>query len=178
MKYETIIDQKVWERARAVKGVVLDVDGVLTDGSIFLDQNGVETKSFNVKDGIGLRLLMRHGLPIAFISGRTSPSVTLRAKELGINEVHQGIKDKVAVFCSILHRWNIQEHEAAFIGDDLPDLPVLGRAGLSVTVADASPDVKQRVHLVTQARGGQGAVREVCEVILKTRMDWPPSEAT
>jgi 3-deoxy-D-manno-octulosonate 8-phosphate phosphatase (KDO 8-P phosphatase) len=178
MGYETLIDQTVWERARAVRGVVLDVDGVLTDGRIFLDQSGAETKSFHVKDGIGIGLLMRAGVLVALISGRSSPSVTLRARELGIHEVHQGVKDKIAVFCGILSRWNIQEQEAAFVGDDLPDLAVLGRAGLAVAVADASPDVKELVHMVTQARGGHGAVREVSEFILKARGDWAPLGAT
>jgi 3-deoxy-D-manno-octulosonate 8-phosphate phosphatase (KDO 8-P phosphatase) len=153
---------------------MLDVDGVLTDGRITLDERGVETKSFNVKDGVGIRLLIRAGLRVAIISGRSSPSVAVRAKDLGIEEVHQGVRDKVAVAQAILERWNIEEYETAFVADDLPDVPVLARVGLAVAVADASLEVKERVHLVTQARGGHGAVREAAEFILKARGEWNP----
>jgi 3-deoxy-D-manno-octulosonate 8-phosphate phosphatase (KDO 8-P phosphatase) len=178
MTTEGIGDENVWERARAVRGVMLDVDGVLTDGRITLDERGVETKSFNVKDGVGIRLLMRAGIRVAIISGRNSPSVDVRARDLGIEEVHQGVRDKAATAKAILERWNLDEHEAAFIGDDLPDMPVFVRVGLAVAVADASPEVKEHAHLVTQTRGGHGAVREAAEFILKAKGKWNPHGVT
>ncbi len=160
-------------RARSVRGVFLDVDGVLTDGSITFDADGRETKTFNVKDGVGLRMLIKAGTPVCLITGRSSAVVAMRAAELGIDEVYQGVRDKVAVFESVCARWNITPSQAAFVADDLPDLPVFALVGLAVAVADASVDVLSRAHMITRSGGGRGAVREVAELILRSRGDWP-----
>lgn len=174
MAAEDGMEQAIRERARAVRGLFLDVDGVLTDGSFILDNNGVEIKAFNVKDGIGIRMLLRAGVRVALISGRSSPAVKFRAQDLGIDEVHQGVNNKIKVFRSILKKWNIKEHQAAFVGDDIPDLPLLERVGLAVAVADACSEVKERAHMVTGSKGGRGAVREVSECILRARGAWNP----
>ncbi|MHB8763464.1 MAG: KdsC family phosphatase [Deferrisomatales bacterium] len=159
-------------RLARVELLLLDVDGVLTDGRIVLDDRGVETKAFDVRDGHGLKLLGRAGVAVGLVTGRRSRVVEHRARELGITEVHQGVRDKLAVVRHILERRGLAAEAVAYVGDDVVDLPVLLRVGVAVTVADAPEYVRERVHWVTGRPGGRGAVREVCEGLLRARGDW------
>ncbi|MBI4777066.1 MAG: HAD-IIIA family hydrolase [Deltaproteobacteria bacterium] len=161
------------EKAARVKGLVLDVDGTLTDGTIWIGPRGEEFKAFNVHDGFGLKKLKQAGLLVAIISGRDSKAVTRRAKELGISFVYQGVKDKVQVFEEMASTSRTSPADWAFVGDDVPDIPLLEKVGLAVAVADCASDLNQRVHYKTRNPGGRGAVREVCELILKARSMWP-----
>lgn len=160
------------ERLRKIRLLLLDVDGVLTDGRIFYDNHGVETKAFDVRDGHGLKLLQRAGLEVGIITGRSSEVVSVRAKELGIDIVYQGVKDKLIPFREILAARSLAAEEVAYVGDDVVDLPVLRRVGFAATVADASEDVRPLVHYVARSCGGRGAVREICELILKRTGLW------
>lgn len=160
------------DKIRKVKALILDVDGVLTDGRIVIGDDGQETKSFNVRDGHGLKMIRRAGVEVVFLTGRTSRVVEHRARELGVERVHQGALDKLSVFDEILASMGFIRDEVAYMGDDIVDLPVLRRAGFSVTVRDAHEDVLKAVDLVTQNPGGRGAVREVCEIILKVQGKW------
>lgn len=162
----------VGRRAARVKLLLMDCDGVLTDGRITLIGDGDEQKSFNVRDGHGLVLLHRAGLGSGIISGRRSGIVERRARELGVAYVRQGIEDKIAAFHEILADAGIGADESAYVGDDLTDLPLMRRCGLAVAVADAGEEVRSAAHLTTAARGGYGAVREVCELILKAQGRW------
>jgi 3-deoxy-D-manno-octulosonate 8-phosphate phosphatase (KDO 8-P phosphatase) len=154
---------------RAIRLVVLDVDGVLSDGRIIYDESGTEAKVFDVRDGYGIRKASARGLTFALVSGRTSKVVVHRARELGIAEVHQGVRDKLKVFRSILSKYGVAPAEVCCMGDDEPDLPVLAAAGFSAAPSNAVPGVKKAVHYVTAAGGGRGAVREVIEMILGAR---------
>jgi 3-deoxy-D-manno-octulosonate 8-phosphate phosphatase (KDO 8-P phosphatase) len=169
---ESSLEPEIRERAATVKGVFLDVDGVLTDGRIVIDGSGNETKFFHVRDGLGIRKMMLAGIKVALITGRSSSAVAAWAGELGIVEVHQGVRDKETVFEMILEKWKISPAEAAFVADDIPDLPVFKRVGLAVAVNDASADILESAHLVTKSKGGSGAVREVAELILKEQGAW------
>ena len=160
------------ERCRKIRLLLLDVDGVMTDGRIVYDNNGVETKAFDVKDGHGLKLLQRAGVKVGIITGRESKIVEHRARELGIGIVHQGAKEKIVPYRRILQENGLNDEAVAYAGDDLVDLPVLRRVGLALTVADAVEEVKTHVHYVTRACGGRGAVREICELILKNSQRW------
>ncbi len=162
----------VAERLARVQWLLLDVDGVLTDGTIVLDDQGGETKAFHVRDGSGIKLLQAAGVGVGLVTGRRSRVVEYRAQELGIAEVHQGVKDKLAVFREFLARRELLPEAVAYVGDDVVDLPVLLTAGLAVTVADAPACVRERVHWVTERPGGRGAVREVAEAILGARGAW------
>lgn len=155
-----------------IKLLVLDVDGVLTDGRIILNDHGEEIKRFHARDGVGLSLLMAAGIDVAVITGRISGVVQHRARELGITEIHQGVKDKAAIFFDLLQRKGLEKAEVCVVGDDLPDLPMFRLAGLAVAVADAALEVREAATVVTKRRGGLGAVREVCELILKTQGKW------
>jgi 3-deoxy-D-manno-octulosonate 8-phosphate phosphatase (KDO 8-P phosphatase) len=155
-----------------IKLLLLDVDGVLTDGRIYVDNNGVETKAFDVQDGHGLKLLQRAGIKVGLITGRQSEVVNCRAKELGIDLVYQGIKDKLVIYLRICDDLGLEDDEIAFMGDDLVDLPILRRVGLSATVPGGSDDVKPFVQYVSVRKGGRGAVRELCELILKEGGHW------
>ena len=158
------------EKAKKIRLLILDVDGVLTDGGLlYSNQAGEELKKFNVKDGLGIKLLTQEGIRVVIISGRTSKAVEHRARELGIQEVYQGVRDKVAVFEEIIKRDKINPEEVSFIGDDLIDLSLLSRVGFSVGVSDGVDAVKEAADYVTQLPGGKGAVREVCEIILKSQ---------
>jgi 3-deoxy-D-manno-octulosonate 8-phosphate phosphatase (KDO 8-P phosphatase) len=168
-----MITEALQEKIKPVRVLILDVDGVLTDGNIIIDDAGRETKHFNVRDGHGLRMLMRYGVEVVFLTGRTSQVVSHRALDLGINEVYQGVFNKLAVFEEILRKKNIVSAATAFVGDDVVDVPVLRRVGFSATVADASADLKNAVDYVTEQKGGRGAVREICEIILKAQGKWP-----
>ena len=153
-------------RARGVKIAIFDVDGVMTDGSLFLTDSGEEIKAYHVLDGHGLKMLKQSGVELAIITSRTSRSVERRAQNLEITHLYQGSQDKLATFLSLLETLNLQVADAAYMGDDLIDLPVLRRAGLAVTVPGAPDMVKRHVHYVTKAVGGHGAVRECCELIM------------
>jgi len=159
-------------RLQKIKLLILDVDGVMTDGRIIFDSNGVESKFFNVKDGHGIKLLQRSGIEVAIISGRESQVVTNRAAELAIRLVYQKSLDKLAPFNKILAETGLAEEETAFIGDDLIDIPVLRRVGFAAAPADAVDEVLPHVHYVAVKSGGWGAVREVCEMILKAQGKW------
>ena len=160
------------ERARQTRLLMMDVDGVLTDGRIVQDCHGHELKVFDVKDGHGIVMAHRAMLRTALISGRESETITHRAEELGIEVVFQKIWNKLEVYEKILVDTKLTHDEVAYIGDDLIDIPLLRRVGLAVAVADALDEVKAAAHLVTQRPGGQGAVREVIELILKAQGHW------
>jgi 3-deoxy-D-manno-octulosonate 8-phosphate phosphatase (KDO 8-P phosphatase) len=160
------------EKAAKIKLLILDVDGVMTDGTLWMDDQGQEQKRFNIKDGFGLRCLMNNGIDVAIITGRKSGAVAHRAGELGIREVYQKVTDKRVPFYEILSRKGLTAQQVCYIGDDLPDLPLLEKVGLSITVADAVDEVKNRVDFVTDHQGGHGALREICELILKARDKW------
>ena len=160
------------EKTAKITTFILDVDGVLTDGHITINDRGEETKSFHVRDGLGLRLLMRAGIEVIIITGRKSEVVAHRAKELGIKEVYQGIKDKGALCKKLMKQKQLKKNQLCCMGDDLPDLPVFYQAGLSFAVANAAAEVRHAAGIITENRGGEGAVREACEIILKTRETW------
>lgn len=163
------MDATLHERARDIRLVVLDVDGVMTDGRLYISAQGEEIKVFHVRDGSGLVALRAAGIEIAIISGRVSPAVQRRADELGIRHVRQGIADKSAAFAELLGTLGVTADHTACIGDDTPDLPVLRQARLAVAVADAHPAAVAAAHFVTQAKGGHGAVRELCDLLLEAR---------
>ena len=170
----TMLDRTLAKRIRLVG---LDVDGVMTDGGIYVGlvaDHAVEFKRFHIQDGLGVKMLQWAGIPVVLVSGRRSDATTLRAKELGIEDVVQddGAK-KLPAFEEILARRGVRWEACAFVGDDLADLPLLRRVGLPVAVANAVAEVKAAAALVTATPGGQGAVREVAEAILKARGDWP-----
>ena len=159
----------VLERARRIRLLVLDVDGVLTDGRLYISAAGEELKVFHVRDGSGLVAAQRAGIAVAIISGRDSPAVTRRAAELGIRHVRQGVSDKGAELDRLLAELGVAAEQVACVGDDTPDLPMLRRAGLAVAVADAHPALREAAHWTTPSNGGLGAVREVCDLLLSTR---------
>ena len=164
--------EEVERRAALVKLLLLDCDGVLTDGRITLVEGGDEQKSFHTRDGHGLVLLHRAGLRSGIISGRTSQLVSMRAADLGIAYVRQGAHDKLAAFDDLLAEAGVGPSEVAFVGDDVVDIPLMRRAVLAVAVADAGRDTRAAAHYVTHLPGGFGAVREVCELILKAQGRW------
>ena len=159
-------------RASHIKLLLMDCDGVLTDGRLWLTDDGDEQKSFNTHDGLGLSLLHRAGLKSGIITGRSSRAVARRAQELGVEFVIQGNPDKTAAFEQLLQQAGVDENEVAFVGDDLPDIPIMNRAEWAVAVADAVEETRSVAHYVTRAKGGRGAVREVIEIILKSQGRW------
>lgn len=165
-------DERLLERIKSIRLLILDVDGVLTDGKIIMNDQGVETKHFDVRDGHGLKVLMRYGIGVALITGRRSSVVLHRAKDLGIEEVHQGIWNKVEAFDDILKKYDLHPDQTAFVGDDIVDIPVMRRVGFAVAVRNADAETKKTAHYVTKKKGGQGAVREICEIILKAKDHW------
>ena len=158
--------EDVYAKARAIRLAIFDVDGVLTDGSLYLTDGGEEIKAFNSRDGHGMKMLRESGIELAIISGRTSRCVELRAKNLGIELLFQGAHDKARAFAELLALRKLDAAATAYMGDDVVDLPVLRRCGLALTVPDAPPAVKQHAHYVTRAFAGRGAAREVCELIM------------
>lgn len=169
----TVEDFAVIERRAArIKVLLMDCDGVLTDGRLILLENGDEQKTFNVRDGHGIVLLHRAGLKTGIISGRASSATERRALDLGISYVRQNSLDKIKDFEELLASENIDESEVAFVGDDVTDIPLMRRAELAVAVADAVEETRNAAHYVTAAPGGQGAVREVAELILKAQGRW------
>jgi 3-deoxy-D-manno-octulosonate 8-phosphate phosphatase (KDO 8-P phosphatase) len=157
------------ERAARVRLLVLDVDGVLTDGRIYLPASGDEIKVFDVRDGSGIVAAQRAGIEVAIISGRSAEAVDRRARELGITHVAQGVRDKGTELARLLETLGLEADACACVGDDVPDLPMLARAGFSIAVADAHADVLGAVDWVTSRPGGRGAVREVCDLLLSGR---------
>lgn len=156
-------------KARKIKMLLLDVDGVMTDGRIILDNRGNELKAFHVRDGHGIKTAQRSGLLVGIITGRTSKAVAFRARELGIQEVRQGAGDKLVVYDSVMKKYGLSDDEVAYMGDDVVDLELFKRVGLAATVADADAAVMPYVDCVTKADGGRGAVREFIDLILKYR---------
>ncbi len=160
------------QRAAKIKLLLLDVDGVLTNGQIIYDGVGNELKMFNVRDGHGLKLIQRAGIKVGIITGRKSEVVKRRASELGIDILYQGALKKMDPYLEILAQTGLAEEQIAYVGDDLIDLPVLGRVGFSATVADADAEVCSRVNYVASKPGGFGAVREICDLLLKAGGHW------
>ncbi len=160
------MDGNAAERARCVKLMLFDVDGVLTDGRLYLSDSGEEMKAFNTRDGQGIKLLRENGITVGVITARSSRVVERRARELGIELLRQGATDKASAFAELLSGQNLQAGEAGYMGDDLADLPVLMRCGFAATVLSAPEAVRSRAHYVAQSAGGEGAAREVCEFIL------------
>ncbi len=159
----------VIEKAKKLKLLILDVDGVLTDGKLFFDDQGKEYKSFHARDGHGIKLLQRTGVEVAVISGRKSASVALRMRSLGIEYVYQGHENKIAAFEEVVKKVGCHVDQAAHVGDDLLDLPLMARVGLSIAVNDAVKEVKQFADWCTSLSGGEGAVREVCDLIMQAQ---------
>jgi 3-deoxy-D-manno-octulosonate 8-phosphate phosphatase (KDO 8-P phosphatase) len=157
------------EKIKQLKLLILDVDGVLTDGRLFFDQQGNEYKCFHARDGHGLKLLKQTGVEIAVISGRSSPTVALRMKNLGIEHVYQGHENKRMAFQEILQNLQLSPNQVAHVGDDLLDLPIMTQVGFAIAVQDANFAVKQYADWCTQTLGGQGAVREVCDLIMQVQ---------
>jgi 3-deoxy-D-manno-octulosonate 8-phosphate phosphatase (KDO 8-P phosphatase) len=160
---------EVMQRAARVKIMIFDVDGVLTDGSLTYDANGEITKTFFVLDGLGIQLLNRTGVKTAIISARNSPIVIKRAADLGITHVFQGQHDKRFALADLLGRTGFTAEQCGYIGDDVIDLPLLTRVGFAVTVPSGHPDVPQYAHYVTKNPGGRGAVREVCDMVMRAQ---------
>jgi 3-deoxy-D-manno-octulosonate 8-phosphate phosphatase (KDO 8-P phosphatase) len=160
------------DRCARIEMLVLDVDGVLTDGGIIYADDGTELKQFHVRDGSGLKIWQYLGKRAAIITGRTSKVVTVRAAELGIAPVYQGAPEKMAAYRELLAAGGLRTEQVCFIGDDVPDLPLLLNCGLAVAVADACPEARAAAHYVTRAAGGRGAVREAIELILRCQGAW------
>lgn len=156
-------------RASRIKLVVFDIDGVMTDGGLHYTDDGHELKTFNVQDGLGIKLMQRAGIEVVIITGRNCGVVGRRAADLGITHVFQGVADKAAVLGQLLEKLGLDWHEAAFMGDDLIDLRAMARVGLAIAPTNARPIVKERVHLMTTVGGGHGAVREAIEFILEAQ---------
>jgi 3-deoxy-D-manno-octulosonate 8-phosphate phosphatase (KDO 8-P phosphatase) len=165
-------EAEIKERAARIKLLILDVDGVLTNGGLIIHHDGEESKIFSVRDGLAIRLLQRGGIEVALLTGRTSRVVARRAEELGIELVAQGSLNKLAGYEEMLRRRLLSEPDVAYVGDDLVDIPVLKRVGLAVAVADAATAVHSYCHLSTSSLGGRGAVREVCELLLQAQGKW------
>ena len=162
----------------AIELLVVDVDGVLTDGLIIVDDNGVETKNYHVRDGAGIAIWLKAGKKMAIISGRSSKSVDLRAAELGVTSVYQGVPDKMVPFQALLAQFGLQPSQVCTMGDDLADLAILGLSGLSACPSDAATEVVDSVAYVSLAAGGRGAVREVIELIMGRQRLWPGTVAS
>ncbi len=164
--------EHIEQRARAVRMLVFDVDGVLTDGSLFYDNQGQEYKAFNSRDGHGIKMLRASGVETGIITGRTSQIVLHRARNLGIAHIHQGAEDKLEALGNLLREAGLTAAQIAYMGDDVVDLPVLNRCGLAITVPDAPDEVKARCHVITRAAAGRGAAREACELIMRAQGTW------
>lgn len=163
---------QITQRAIPIKMFLLDVDGVLTDGKLYFSNQGEELKTFNIQDGLGIKFLQRNGIQVGIVTGRTSQIVANRARDLGIMVVIQGREDKLTAIRELIGQHNIQLSEVAYMGDDLPDLSAIGAVGLGMTAANGVADVKKAAHWISQHRGGHGAVREACEMILAAQGKW------
>ncbi|UCD36248.1 MAG: HAD-IIIA family hydrolase [Nitrospiraceae bacterium] len=164
--------REIKDKARKIKLLILDVDGVMTDGSIILDNEGNEFKRFHVRDGHGLKMVQKAGITVGLITGRRSKVVEIRAKELGIKEVHQRVFKKSVVFDRLLEQYGCRDENVAFMGDDVVDRELLRRSGLTAAPADAEEDIMNMVDIVTVRGGGRGAVREFTDLILKLSGRW------
>lgn len=164
-------------KARRIRLLLMDVDGVLTDGLIYLDGEGREVKAFHIHDGLGLVHLQSAGVRVGLISGRASRAAGQRAKELGITEVHQGVDDKVKCYEALCRRWRLTDPDVAMMGDDLNDLPLLTRVGLALAPADAVAEVRAAADYVTRRAAGRGAVREAADLLLRARVREPRERA-
>ncbi len=171
-----LLNEKLSGKIKKIRLVLLDTDGVLTDGSIFYDDAGREYKRFSVRDGLGLRLLMDCGMDVGIITGRASKALFHRCRDLGISLVMEGIREKDKALDEILEKTGYKNEEVAFVGDDLLDIPVMKKAGLAVAVADAHDAVIKIADIVLSAKGGAGAVRQLCEIILKEQGFWQKIE--
>lgn len=160
------------DKLKDIHLLLLDVDGVMTDGGIIYDASGLETKCFNVRDGHGIKMLQRYGIEVGIITGRTSVVVDLRAKELGISLVYQGALKKLESYEDVKRRTGLDDSRIAYIGDDIIDVPVMRRVAFAAAPADGIPEARAAAHYVTTLGGGKGAVREVCDLILKGRGVW------
>ncbi len=161
--------QDIIEKAKQIKLVIFDVDGVLTDSSLFIGDDGQEYKAFNSKDGHGMYMLQQQGVKIAIITGRVSKVVEHRMADLGIKHIHQGCREKLPAFEKLIQQLELRPEEVAYVGDDIVDLPILSRVGLAIGVGDAHPAVKRHAHWLTSNPGGRGAAREVCELIMESQ---------
>ncbi len=161
--------QDAVERARAIKLIIFDVDGIMTDGTLFLGDDGQEYKGFNSLDGHGLKMLKSTGVELGIITGRQSQLVIHRARNLGITHLHQGAHDKLMVYRQLLGDLDLKPEQTAYMGDDVVDLPVMRRAGLAIAVPAAPDLVKAHSHFITKREGGRGAVREACEFIMRAQ---------
>ncbi len=169
---KTASHRSLLEKAKRIRLLLLDVDGVLTDGRITYGSAGLEVLSFYVRDGLALKAAQGAGITVGLVTGRKSEAVVRRAEELRLVEVHTGVEDKMHVYRQLLMRYHLEDAEVAYMGDDLPDLPVLRQAGLAISVADAPVEVRSCAHLVTSLPGGKGAVREAVEWLLKSQGIW------
>jgi 3-deoxy-D-manno-octulosonate 8-phosphate phosphatase (KDO 8-P phosphatase) len=163
--------QAALPQARQVQLLLLDVDGVLTDGTITYLAGGGETKSFHTQDGLGIKMLQQAGVAVGIITARSSEAVERRARDLGLSHVYQGQKDKLVIYEAILKETGLRPPQTAYMGDDWVDLPILNRVGFAASPANGVPEIRQRAHFVTERSGGRGAVREVCDLILEARGD-------
>ncbi len=161
--------QDILEKARHIRLVIFDVDGVLTDGSLYLGDDGQEYKAFNSLDGHGMAMLKASGVEIGIITGRTSEVVRIRMESLGIRHVFQGQRDKRPAYEALKAELGLEDHQIAYVGDDVVDLPVMTRVGLAVAVQDAHPFCRRHAHWITPDRGGHGAARNVCELIMEAQ---------
>jgi 3-deoxy-D-manno-octulosonate 8-phosphate phosphatase (KDO 8-P phosphatase) len=161
--------QDIFEKARRIRLLIFDVDGVLTDGSLFIGDDGQEYKAFNSLDGHGIKMLLGHGIEIAIITGRTSKVVEHRMKNLGITRIYQGQHDKLQAYRDLSEKLGIAHEEIAYVGDDVVDLPVMRRVGLAIAVQDAHPLVRKHSHWQTPSPGGRGAARDVCEMLMEAK---------
>ncbi len=157
------------QRARGLKLMIFDVDGVMTDGTLYYSERGEELKAFNIQDGHGIKLLRQYGVEVALITARKSRAVELRAANLGLAHLHQGVEDKRTAYAALLAQLGLAAEQSGCMGDDLLDLPLITRCGFAATVPAAPEALKTRAHYVTRAHGGHGAVREVCEFILRAQ---------
>jgi 3-deoxy-D-manno-octulosonate 8-phosphate phosphatase (KDO 8-P phosphatase) len=167
------LETKILEKLKKIKMLILDVDGVMTDGKIIMDNEGRELKSFNVLDGHGLVMIQRHGIQAGILTGRTSAVVEHRARDLKITEVYQGALNKKEIFGQILQKNHLTPEVIAYLGDDIVDIPVLKMVGFAAAVADAQELVKKTAHYITRNKGGDGAVREICDMLLLAQGYWP-----
>lgn len=166
------LDETLARRARDLTWMLLDVDGVLTDGRLYYDSEGERLKVFDVRDGLGIKLLQKVGLKVGILSGRETESLAARARDLALDALMMDRSDKGPAFAEFLAREGVEPERVGFVGDDLVDLPVIRRCGLSFAPSDAVPEVRERVDRVLESRGGWGAVREASELVLRARGDW------
>lgn len=169
---DIVLSEEVVDKIKGIRLLILDVDGVLTDGSIIYTDDGTEIKAFDVKDGHGIKLLMRTGVNVAIVTARSSKVVKYRAENLGIKHVYQGMLDKVKAYDDIIEKTGLEPRELGYVGDDLVDLPILRRVGFSAAVADAVEEVRNEADFVSLKPGGRGGVREICELIIKVQGMW------